>query len=166
MTESQSSSDMLTSIRSRRIPALLTSTCRSPNAATAASTRFWAPSAEATSSPLAMASPPKDRISSTTCSAARPVVARAVDGPAEVVHDHLGALGGEQQCVLTAQAAPRTRDDRHPPFERTHVVLLLGFSGHSPGSIAPSASPGQSPGQSPGRPVKAASVDGRRRRQR
>jgi len=31
--------------------------------------------------------------------------------------------------VLTAEAAPRTRDDRHPPFERTHVVVLLRFPG-------------------------------------
>ena len=38
MTLSHSSSVMLTSIRSRRIPALLTSTWRSPNASTAAST--------------------------------------------------------------------------------------------------------------------------------
>ncbi len=56
-----------------------------------------------------------------------PIIARPVDGSPEVVHDHLGAFGGEQKGVLTTQAAAGTRDDRHSPFECSHVVLLLRF---------------------------------------
>src|SRR5580704_3490964 len=67
MMSSHSFSVMLTSIRSRRMPALLTSTCRSPNASTAESIRRLAPSQSATSSWLAIASPPAATISSTTC---------------------------------------------------------------------------------------------------
>src|SRR5579884_270678 len=67
MTESHSSSVMLTSTRSRRMPALLTSTCRSPKASMAELIRRWPPSQSATLSALAMASPPMALISSTTC---------------------------------------------------------------------------------------------------
>ena len=43
--------------------------------------------------------------------------AGAVGGPAEVVDDHLGAAGGQQQGVLAAQAAARAGHDRHPAVE-------------------------------------------------
>ena len=66
MTESHSASVMLTSIRSRRIPALLTTACRSPNVSMAWLTIRWAPSQSDTSSPLAIASPPMPSISWTT----------------------------------------------------------------------------------------------------
>src|SRR5438105_4670982 len=67
MTASHSSSVMFTSTRSRRMPALLTKTCRSPKASMAALTSFCPPSQSATLSALAMASPPAALISSTTC---------------------------------------------------------------------------------------------------
>src|SRR2546423_6169172 len=67
MTASHSSSVMLTSTRSRRIPALFTRTCRSPKVSTAASTTRLPPSHSATLSALATASPPIALISSTTC---------------------------------------------------------------------------------------------------
>ena len=67
MTASHSSSVMLVSIRSRRMPALLTTACRSPNVSTAVLIRRWAPSHDDTLSPLATASPPNALISSTTC---------------------------------------------------------------------------------------------------
>ena len=73
MTASHSSSVMFTSMRSRRIPALFTSTCRSPNVSTAFCTSRRAPSKSATFSPFAIASPPIARISSTT-SPAGPVL--------------------------------------------------------------------------------------------
>src|SRR6266851_3071922 len=57
---------MFTSMRSRRMPALLTSTWRSPKVSTAVLTNLWAPSHDDTSSPLATASPPISRILSTT----------------------------------------------------------------------------------------------------
>ena len=109
MTESHSSSDMLTSTRSRRMPALLTRTWRSPKVSTAVSIRRLPPSQSVTSSALATASPPAARISSTTCSAGDAVVTRAVDRAAEVVDDDLGTLGGEEQGVLTADARDRPR---------------------------------------------------------
>src|SRR2546423_6201026 len=67
MTASHSSSVMLTSTRSRRMPALFTKTCRSPNASMAALTSCCPPSQSATLSALAIASPPMALISSTTC---------------------------------------------------------------------------------------------------
>src|SRR5579859_2760283 len=66
MTPSQSSSVMLISMRSRRMPALLTTTSRDPKAASASSITCCAPLPLDTSSPLAPAAPPIDRISSTT----------------------------------------------------------------------------------------------------
>src|SRR5262245_26309840 len=57
---------MLTIVRSRRIPALLTSTSRAPYSSIAWRTIRCAPSQSATSSVLTIASPPAARISSTT----------------------------------------------------------------------------------------------------
>ena len=50
MTESNSSSAIVKIILSRRMPALLTSTSRRPNASTADSTMLFAPAKSATSS--------------------------------------------------------------------------------------------------------------------
>ena len=66
ITSSNSCSLMETSMRSRRIPALLTTTWRSPNVETAWSTIALAPSNELTLSVLATAWPPAAVISSTT----------------------------------------------------------------------------------------------------
>ena len=48
------------------------------------------------------------------------VTAFAVHVAAEVVDHDLGAFGGEQQRVLTAETARRTGDDRNPSVECTH----------------------------------------------
>ena len=48
------------------------------------------------------------------------VAAGAVGGAAEVVHDDLRSLPGEQQRVLAADAAPGPRDDRYPSVQCTH----------------------------------------------
>ena len=69
ITASHSPSVMFTTTRSLRIPALLTNTCRSPNASTAAFTIRWAPSQSVTESLLATASPPISRISCAVSSA-------------------------------------------------------------------------------------------------
>src|SRR5262245_17680879 len=71
-TASHSSSDAFTNIRSRRKPALFTTTSRRPKESIAVCTRWAAPFQSATSSPFRTASPPSARISSTT-SAAGPV---------------------------------------------------------------------------------------------
>src|SRR5271165_1185382 len=70
ITSSKSCSLMETSIRSRRIPALFTTTWRSPKEDTAWSTMAFAPSNELTLSVLATAWPPAAVISSTTDCAA------------------------------------------------------------------------------------------------
>src|SRR3954470_17817 len=69
MTASHSSSVMFVSMRSRRMPALLTRAWRSPNVSTAVLIRRCAPSHNEMSSPLATASPPMPLISCTTCCA-------------------------------------------------------------------------------------------------
>src|SRR5579871_5094735 len=66
MTASHSSSAIDTIMRSRTMPALLTTVSRRPHRSMAAATRWAAPSQLLTSSPLAMASPPLARIASTT----------------------------------------------------------------------------------------------------
>ena len=111
---------MLTSTRSRRMPALLTRMSRSPNASIAVLTRRWAPSQSAMSSPLATASPPRGLDLGDDLVGRAVVGAGAVVGAAAVVDDDLGALGGEQQGVLAPEAAPGTGDDRHAPVESSH----------------------------------------------
>src|SRR5215831_694828 len=69
MTPSQSSGVMLTSMRSRRMPALATTTSRRPNASIAVCTSRRAPSQSAQSSVFGTATPPAPWISSTTASA-------------------------------------------------------------------------------------------------
>ena len=51
----------------------------------------------------------------------RAVGALAVGVPAEVVDDHLGALGGEEQRVLAAEPASGPGDDRHATVQRAHA---------------------------------------------
>src|SRR5579875_183992 len=72
MTASHSSSDMLKIMRSRRMPALLTTTSRRPKASIAVSTTRREPSQSETSSALATASPSIWRISAATSSATEP----------------------------------------------------------------------------------------------
>src|SRR3954470_19080381 len=67
MTASHSSSVMLTSMRSRRMPAFSTTASSLPKAETAWSIMCLAPFQSETSSPLATASPPLALISFTTC---------------------------------------------------------------------------------------------------
>src|SRR6516225_6632042 len=66
MTSSHSSGDMLISMRSRRMPALLTNTSSPPKVSSAVSIRWRAPSQSDTSSALTTASAPIRRIVSTT----------------------------------------------------------------------------------------------------
>ena len=80
----------------------------------------WAPFQSAMSSPLAIASPPRDRISFTTSVAGPASTPDAVVRPAQVVDHHLGTLGGEQQRVLAPQASTGPGDDRDTPFECSH----------------------------------------------
>ena len=108
-------------MRSRRMPALFTSTWRSPNASTAESTSRLAPSKSVMSSWLAMASPPVGLDLGDDLLGGRGVGARALGRAAEVVDDDLGALGGEQERVLPPDAAAGSGDDGHPAVELVHV---------------------------------------------
>src|SRR5215212_6311691 len=65
-TASHSASDIENTIRSRRMPALLTSTSRRPNASTASATMRPASSKLVMSAPLTIASPPMSSIAATT----------------------------------------------------------------------------------------------------
>jgi hypothetical protein len=51
------------------------------------------------------------------------VAAGAVDRTAQVVDHHLGPFGGEEEGVLTADAATGPGDDGDPSVECTHVVV-------------------------------------------
>jgi hypothetical protein len=119
MTESTSLSSMLKIIRSRRMPALFTTTCSAPNVSIAWRTMRSAAFQSETLSVLATASPPAPR------SRRRParrsgVGAGAVVAAAEVVHDHLRAVLREQQRLFAADAAAGPRDDRHASVEQSH----------------------------------------------
>ena len=69
MTASHSASDIENNMRSRKIPALLTTMLRSPKVSIAVLISRSAPAQSLTLSPLATASPPIPLISCTTCSA-------------------------------------------------------------------------------------------------
>ena len=120
MTASHSSSVMLTSTRSRRMPALLTSMSSRPNVSTAVLIRRWPPSQSATLSRVGdrLAAHRRDLVDDLFGRGA--VASGAVGRAAEVVDDDLGALRGEQQRVLATDAAPGAGDDGYPTFERTH----------------------------------------------
>ena len=113
---------MLTSTRSRRMPALLTRTWRSPKASTAVSIRRLPPSqsADVVGVGHRLAPGRGDLVHHLLGRGA--VVARAVDRAAEVVDHHLGPLGGEQQGVLASDAAAGPGDDRDPSVQCSHVV--------------------------------------------
>ena len=114
MTASHSSSAAVNNIRSRRKPALLTSTSSPPNVSSARCTSACAPSQSAMSSPLATASPPAARISSTTACA----------GPVSCPPPSLltprsftttrAPFTCERKRVLPPDPAARTRDDDDP----------------------------------------------------
>src|SRR5439155_7248217 len=62
-------------------------------------------------------------------------LAAAVAIAAEIVHHDLGALAGEEQRVLAADAAARPGDDRDLALEQTHADLLLGRGASSTSEV-------------------------------
>src|SRR5436305_6815498 len=103
MTASHSSTDIPASIRSRRNPALLTSTSSRPNSSMAVRTSPAAPSQSETSSAFATASPPAARISSTTCCAG----AADVPSPSRDVPMSLTTTRAPSAANASACARPR-----------------------------------------------------------
>jgi hypothetical protein len=114
MTASHSLSVTFTSMRSRRIPALFTSTSRRPNAEIDCSIISFAPAKSLTSLAFATATPPALRISSTTSSAGRG--ASTVARSAEIVDHDLRAIRGEHERILSSDAAACPGDDHHAAF--------------------------------------------------
>ena len=109
MTASHSSSEVLASMRSRRKPALFTSTSSRPNASTAVAIRPSAWPQSATSAPLATASPPMARMVVDHLAGRAGRAALAVALGAEVVDHDLGSLAGELERVLAPDAPTRHR---------------------------------------------------------
>jgi hypothetical protein len=128
ITASHSVSVMFTSIRSRRMPALLTSTSRPPNVVTAVSMSRLAPSQSLMSSPLATASAPMARTSSTTSPA----------GPAD---DPLPSTSAPRS--LTTTLAPwRANSMAWPlPIPRPAPVTTTTRPSHSPAMLFLSPGP-------------------------
>ena len=123
MTGSHSSSDMLKSMRSRRMPATHTTPSMRPKVSTACCTIDAPPSIVVTDCALAAARPPAALISATTSSATSLVGSLPSIAHAVVVHDHGRALGRARQRDGPADAAPGARDRDHLAVERTHVRL-------------------------------------------
>ena len=128
MTASHSASVMLTSMRSRRMPALLISTSSLPKASTAVATSFSAPAQSLMSSVLATASPAGGRDLVDHLLRRAGVAARAVHRAAEVVDHDPGALRGQQEGVLAADAAAGAGHDGHSSVTDAHgrVSPLVG----------------------------------------
>src|SRR5580658_5777714 len=115
MTSSNSCSLIDTSMRLRRMPALLTTTCRSPKVETAWSTIAFAPSNELTLSVLATACPPAAVISSTTDCAAEMSAPEPSTAPPK---------------SLTTTLAPREANKRacSRPMPRPAPVMIATLS--------------------------------------
>ena len=114
MTSSHSASVMEKSIRSRRIPALLTTTWSPPKVSMACRTMAWPPSQVPTSSVLATAVTASGRDLVDHLLGRPGVAARSVAGTTHVVDDDLRTVLREQERVLAADAAAGTGDDAHP----------------------------------------------------
>ena len=107
MTASHSSTDMLNTIRSRRIPALFTTTSSRPQVSSAGAMSDCG--ALRLGDVLEVRRPPRRRravISSTTCDAGAVVRPGPVPLAAEVVDHDPGALLGEQQRLAAADPRP------------------------------------------------------------
>ena len=121
MTASNSSSDMLKSIRSRKIPATHTAPSIRPKFSTQVLTMCLPPSQVATLSATATASPPAFVISLTTPSGdlAGRVLPSKTDS--EVCDDDLGTLGGASDGYCPTDAVACTGyDDRLVLQEPSH----------------------------------------------
>ena len=108
-TGSHSSSVMLKSIRSRRIPATHTTPSSRPYRASAVSTMRCPPAMVEMSSATATASPPAASISLTTASATSLVGSAALDRDAVVVDDDLRALGRARRAPPPVRCRGRHR---------------------------------------------------------
>ncbi len=124
MTASHSSSVAFTSIRSRRKPALLTSTSSPPNVSTACATICRAPSKSATSLLLDTASPPSSLISVTTSSAGP----EEAPSPAPEVPRSFTTTFAPCRASSSACSRPRPRPAPVTIAMRPSQILVMGSS--------------------------------------
>ena len=118
MTASHSSSEVLTSIRSRTNPALLTRMSSPPYVSIACSTIAAACAKSATSAPLTTASPTSGHDLGDDLVGRRLPGSLAGQRDAEVVDNHLGAVPRPLQRVGAADATARSGHDRDPALEK------------------------------------------------
>ena len=128
MTASNSSSLVLANIRSRTMPALLTSTSSPPNASTA----VWIEALGLR--PVGDVGPAGDGFASGggdlvdhALGGAAAAGGRTVEADADVVDHDARALGGERQRVRASDPAAGSRDDDHAAVKQSHVRCLLGY---------------------------------------
>ena len=129
MTASHSSSEVLTSIRSRTKPALLTRMSSPPKVSIACRTIASACAKSATSAPLTTASPPAASISRDHLVGRRLARPLAGERDAVVVDDDLGAVAGQLERVGAADAAAGAGDDRDAALETDLTEFPSGCSG-------------------------------------
>ena len=131
MTASHSASSMFTSIRSRRMPALLTRTSRPPKVSMAWSHEALGavPVGDVVGVGDGLAPGGDDLVDDGLGRAGRR--AGAVHGAAEVVDHDLGAVLGQEQGVLPPDAAAGAGHDADPSFaELGHAADLATGVGH------------------------------------
>ena len=152
MTASHSASVMLASIRSRRMPALLTRTSRPPKVSIACCTSRSAPSQsrDVVAVGDGLAAHGLDLGDDVVRRAGRSVPAPSMLA-AEVVDDDLGAVGGEHQRVLAADAAAGAGDDAHPSLAQLAHLTPLSSSTGASHHCRPSSKPSQPGGDADGR---------------
>ena len=110
MTSSHSSSVIDTSMRSRRMPALLTSTSRLPEGLDGGADQRLA------AVPARDVVVRRDRLAA----GGADLLGGLLGDVAEVVDDDLGALGREEEGVLAPEAPAGAGDDRDPAVECPH----------------------------------------------
>ena len=130
MTASHSASVMLTSMRSRRMPALLTSTSRPPKVSIALLDQPLGAVevGDVVAVGDGLAAHGLDLVDDLLGRARRRRPSPSIVA-AEVVDHDLGALGGELERVLAADAAARAGDDGHPAVADPHQCSPDRFAG-------------------------------------
>src|SRR5579862_1781241 len=141
ITASHSSSVMLTIMRSRRMPALLTRTSRPPNVSTAWWTMRAAPAQSATSSVLATASPPASAIDAATSRAGPP----SAPVPSRAPPRSLTTTRAPWAASISAWSRPiprpapvtmHTRPSRERPITRSSCGRRASGPSHDLGVVA------------------------------
>ena len=138
MTASQSTALMRWKMRSRRMPALLTTQSMRPKLSIAVLMMRSAPCGSATLSPLATALPPAFLISATTWSATLTSAPSPSAEPPRSLTTTLAPSAAASSAISRADAAPRAGDDDDFAFNALvgHACVSLSASPPLPHAIA------------------------------